>query len=436
MLVDQDDTDLEALRGLKQTLQVYGILMGWNREIVIDIDRRIASLDPTDPAPLIAELNRSLGARNVPRADSLMAALQRIHPYESDQAIYPIRRLLALNRVSEAYEAGRVLLARDPDSEEAVFGSFMGNDEFDLAAKVILWGDDPKQAPAHRLWARLRAAWMLDAGGRWADARAQLARAHELNPRIADLYEALMSCRLDRRLADGDYARLRSALLADTLSDEKFAGTIVGRSFLEIEGSWATTRLYGVGLLDAATGHRARAEEQCQALARWTGEEVSRTWSRFYVIGIHARLLWEEHRYEEALRLLEQSSFSSQPGSRIALRTLTHERFLRMSLLAEAGRDEEALRWSRFFGNPGGFWFDNIYEVPKLMLRGRILQKLHRDAEARAAFELVLHILDQPDPQLVPVRDEARQRLGELAPATSAGRSGPGATPAKPSSSG
>ena len=431
-LVDRDPSDLEALRGLKRTLRFYGLLMGWDLEIGDDIDRRIASLDPADPEPLRDELGRALYTRNVPRADSLLTALQRFHPSETELAGYRIGRLVALNRISEAFEAGRALVARDPDAVDWGFGPLLAHDEFDWAVKAVLWDNDPRRPPTTRLFARLRAGWMLDAGGRWADERAQLAGVRELNPRIADVYEALLSCRLDRQLTDGEYEHLRSALLADTLSETKFAGSVAGGQYLELEGAWETTRLYAIGLLDAATGHRARAEQRCQALARWTGDEVSEVWARFYSVGIRARLLWNEHRNEEALRLLEPSSFSSQPGGRIGLRTLTHERFLRIALLAETGQDEEALRWTRFFGNPA-FYFDKVYEVPKLMLRGRILQKLHRDAEARTEFETVLHILDKADAESAPVRDEARQRLGELGAATSARQTG---TPAKPTAGG
>jgi tetratricopeptide (TPR) repeat protein len=429
ILVDRDPSDLEALRGLRRTLSYYDKLVGWDPEIGADIDRRIASLDPSDPAPLRMALDRSLLDRNVPRADSLLKALQRFHLPELDLAEFRINRLAALNRFPEAFESARKVAAENPGVVDT--GPFLAFDEFDYAAKAFLWLDDPKQPPVDRLTGRMWSAWMEDAGGHGAGARAQLARARDLNPRFADIYEALMACRLDRRLTDNEYEHLRGVLLADTLSDEKFAGTVGGAQYLEVEGSWATTRLYAIGLLDAATGHRVQAEAQCAALARWTGEEVSKTWSRFYVIGIRARLLWEEHRYPEALDLLEHSTFSSQPGARIGLRTLTHERYLRIALLAEAGRDEEALRWTRFFGNPA-FWFDKIYEVPKLMLRGRILQKLHRDAEARTEFEKVLRILDKADPEFAAVRDEARQRLGELAAATSA----PGATPAKPAAGG
>jgi tetratricopeptide (TPR) repeat protein len=404
-MADMDLTDVEALRNLTMTLAVYGGVHGWDRDESVDVDRRLMAVDSTDDEPVVREMRRALGALNVGRVDSLLARLEHMNVADFDRTLNRLSGLVAHGRTREAMAL--VHTFDDPEMVANASDPFLAVGDLEDAIGVWHALDAPKFPPTYRLYARIRAAWFEMSRGRWSVARTDLARAREINSGIADLYEALMTCSLPR-LERADHDRVRAALSRDRMSEEQFAGTTAGSLYQQIEGSWTATRLYGLGLLDAAYGDRDSAEAACRALRRLDGSDLEKTWAEIYAGGIEARLFSVQGRRTEALGRIERLSSQSQFGLRVGLRTLTAERSLRLKLLTELGRPGEALRWMSYFPL---YYFDHVAGPELTLLKARSLGKAGRAAEARAEYERIVRRLDRPDSLYLPLLDEARARL-------------------------
>jgi tetratricopeptide (TPR) repeat protein len=408
-VIDSDPWDFDALEALALTINVYAVALGWDRGPLADIDHRLLELDPSHFDALQRELNRAVQAKNVPRADSLLDRLERLDLPHVDREMVRVQRLMIHGRSEEALRILRE--SRDPDLPVMGVDPFLRDGDFERAIAVGDAIDSPRNPEHQRLYARIRNAWIEMSRGQWNAARARLVRAREINPGIADIYIALMACELPR-LDEVEYTRSRVALASHLMSEEQFSGTPGGSIYQQIEGSWTATRLYALGLLDAATGRRSGAQIAARKLRRLGGSASERAWAELYATGIDARLLASEGRFKDALTVLDRSSSQSQFGSRIGLRTLTLERYLRIQLLASLGRHEDALTWGQFFN---AYWFDMVDRPRFHLLKARSLHELGREADARTEYESLVRRLDRPDSLYVPLVEQARLELRSLA---------------------
>jgi tetratricopeptide (TPR) repeat protein len=81
-------------------------------------------------------------------------------------------------------------------------------------------------------------------------------------------------------------------------------------------------------------------------------------------------------------------------------------------LLEARGELDAAAAW---YGNLG--WaglYDVAYVAPGQFRRGRLMERLNRPDEARAAYRRALRYWDDPDPVFQPLADSARTRLAAL----------------------
>ena len=407
-MVDWDVTDAEALDALGFTISVFGKALGWDLAVLADIDQRLLTLDPMNEQSLRRAFDRAVRKRQGTTADSLLVRLERLNLTASDRVLFRVQALVAHGHEDEAFAIIRT--STDPTVR------MQGGDAFlmvgDLEHTIAAWklSDSPASADRARLYTRIRVSWAEMSRGRWSAAREQLALARELNPAIADLYQALMASALPR-LDPAEITRARAALAGHDLSEERFAGMPAGSIYQQMEGSWTMTQRYALGLLDACAGRREAVRDASRELRGMRNDATDRAWSELYALGIEARLLATEGRSADALAVLERSSSQSQFGNRIGLRTLTLERFLRIQLLERLGRYEEANRWCRHFDS---YWFDMIAKPEFGLIKARTLRALQREDQARSEYEAVLRRLDHPDSSYAPLVEEARDGIRAL----------------------
>ncbi len=409
-LTDSDPYDVEAWRGLGRTLAVYQTVAGIRVEDTKDVNSRLLQLAPDDFEALNHAYTFALGDKNKARADSIAKRLLATFEDPRDGDFLRYQQMVFAGQREEALEflAGRE--PADPDLLIMATDPFLREEDIDGALRALALADRPGQPLVHRLYARIRSSWMEQGRGNEAAARSWLRKAREFNPSIATIYGALTACDLAVPQEPSIRDSLYGALAGLPESDESFAGSIAGTNYLKFEGSWTTTRLYVLGLLDAAAGRAERAEHFAGRLEQFRDSEVERAWSQVYAMSIRARLAYVQGRHRESLALLEGQKIWSQPGARMGFRTLTHERYLRSRLLTEFGRPEEAL-----LGLRGSFWYDMIHQGPASLERGRLLEQLGRTEEAATQYRRVVRLLEHADAKFLPVATAARKGLERVA---------------------
>ena len=180
------------------------------------------------------------------------------------------------------------------------------------------------------------------------------------------------------------------------------------------EAIHAHLRLYLLGVLAATLGdpdETARRAEELAELPIPAGTEVLlERLSRMLEALIHRA----HGRPAEALERIEgaRSDVWFQLAVASPFYAGAHERFLRAELLCELGRQRDAIGWYRGIGE------FSLYELPFLAPARLRLAAIHTNlgerARAARSYDEFLRLWADPDPELLPMIDEARRRKDML----------------------
>ncbi|MBS2023604.1 MAG: tetratricopeptide repeat protein [Deltaproteobacteria bacterium] len=175
---------------------------------------------------------------------------------------------------------------------------------------------------------------------------------------------------------------------------------------------------YTHGLLASALGDAAATEADALALEATTdpenspqGKDLART--------IRANLLLTKGDVAGALLLFEQMT-AGHPMRSMGFNLLTtaFPRWLRAEALRLAGRTQEALAFYESLDTNSewvmaGFW------APERLRRAQVLESMGKREAAAALYRDFANLWADCEPQLTPVRDDAKTRLAMLAKETS-----------------
>ncbi len=280
-----------------------------------------------------------------------------------------------------------------------------------LARRDLAW----RQRPALRAGAQLFLGWLEVARGRLAAAQVEFANAQrmeEVEPVILHRGVAATLPFLEPSPADLAAVRAQIEQWRPDSATEPSAGLAATLR--------PQLRLYLLGLLASRQGQEAAALRYATQLEGLAAPPESRDVVRGLAQTVRADVAWQRKRSADALEML-----AALPGE-IPLELVSvpvytnlrefsqeHARFLRAGLLAESGREGEALRWfeTGFQGSPS----ELAYLAPAHLQRARLYERRGERDRAIDHYRRFLTLWGNCDPELRPLVEDARTRLAGLA---------------------
>jgi tetratricopeptide (TPR) repeat protein len=181
------------------------------------------------------------------------------------------------------------------------------------------------------------------------------------------------------------------------------------------DGAHSHLRLYLLALLIAQLNEDSLALEYARALGGLDGPDRVIALARDLVDGVRAQISLAMGDSSEALATLEKRRYQAWYQAMVSspFHSLDRERYLRASLLAAAGREEEALTWYNSFTE--GSVYALAYLAPSHLERAKIYER--RGERERAAFHYRRFIehWSHSDPELRARVREAEDALSRLA---------------------
>ncbi|HKV50314.1 MAG TPA: BTAD domain-containing putative transcriptional regulator [Gemmatimonadaceae bacterium] len=271
---------------------------------------------------------------------------------------------------------------------------------------------DPVRPPEQRGFGQVMLAHLDLAGGRWRDARADLALATAYAPLDAVEHEALLA--LAPLVDEEPGAREARQRLRAQLQSAPPSPPAELPWRLTDEALQPMLRAYLMGLLGARDGDAAAVAAALQALDTLpdpSGAIDMRSGLRFAVRGEVARSAGTP---AAALAAFEHSARHTPyvTAWTSAFVSQAHERYARAELLHQLGRDEEALGWYRTFDQNSPY--DLVYVGPASYRQGQILEAHGRPAEAAVQYRRFVTLWHDCDPELKRFTDDAAHRLAAL----------------------
>jgi DNA-binding SARP family transcriptional activator/TolB-like protein len=174
-----------------------------------------------------------------------------------------------------------------------------------------------------------------------------------------------------------------------------------------------TTHAYLGGLLRAALGDTAAVRRHVVALQRLDAAAPDDV-TRAFAATLRAHLARAAGRPDDALRELDAHTLRRWYGHTVTspVQAHTHERFLRAELLAELGREREALLWYAGFGEHA--LHDLVFLAPAHFRSAEIHERLDEPQHAARHYVRVVELWAGADDELQPLVAEARRRTLRL----------------------
>jgi tetratricopeptide (TPR) repeat protein len=283
-------------------------------------------------------------------------------------------------------------------------------EDLEAAEAFTRFSTSPSLPPGTRGAAHLLLAQLGAAGGRWTEAKRELAAAARLGQGDSALVgRALLASLPFLGVPQADLRGIRDEL-------ERWApGRDAAKPLPESLRPLAPhLRLYLLGLLSVRLGNAAEALRLASALETLPAAPASRAVVRSLARTIRADVAAESGRTNEGLTLLEGVR-GEIPFELLGLPYFSeeHARYLRGRLLLQAGRHEEALRVveNGFAGTPGELY----YRAPAHLLLAEIQQRLGNKEAAMEQYSRFLALWRACDQPLRPVLDGARTQLAQVA---------------------
>ena len=259
------------------------------------------------------------------------------------------------------------------------------------------------RASAHQLLATLAVA-----GGRWSAAKAEFAAAAAGHADSALIGRALAASLPFLGVPKPEVAAIREDVERWTPGSD--VSSPLPESIRPLTGH---LRLYLLGLLSARLGAADDALRYAGAVERLPASPEATALVQGLGRTIRADVAATAGRSAEALALLDGVT-GAVPFELIRLPYFSeeHARYLRSSLLHQAGREAEALRWAdvAFIGTPN----ELHYRAPVRLLRAEIQQRLGNRTAAAHEYARFVALWRACDAPLRPAVEGARAELAAL----------------------
>ncbi len=284
--------------------------------------------------------------------------------------------------------------------------------DVDGADRVTRLLVDPLRPPEQQGFGRVLLAHLALAGGKWREARAELAIAAVHTPAEAIEHETLMS--LAPFLGE-------SASAFDARRDSL---PLLGADALGVQSGmrWPNTdaplhnliRGYLRGMIGARRRDNAAVSAALAQLDSLPDASGSIAIARGFRHAIRAELARARGATAEALAEIERGSRASPfvPAWTSAFISQAYERYERAELLFALGRDDEALRWYATFNENSPY--DLIYLGPALYRQGQIHERHGRARAATEDYARFVALWRDCDEELRPLSEDAARRLRAL----------------------
>lgn|GEM_PF-358248 len=413
---------VEALNELGEILYHRAMWQGRSLAVSRDAWQRLIALDSSNISARVHLAGVAALERRPAEVDSLVSQIARLSPRHE-----PLTRLGLLRAVAtgDARREAEVMaeLRRQAHAprdarDDPPWGAAWRTADFleDPAAglRVVGMMTEPFRTERGRLVGYTTRAHLEMARGRWRAARAALDSAAALDAAYAARTRAFLFAFSPVPLPADEVARARGALLATAPPRSDGVGDVVDHE----KGALPTIRHhYLLGALAVALRDSAEVRRQVSALdAPADTGAAAAVFARHLQHQLRARQLQAEGRVPEALAEVERGW--PEPVAAVFMKDDSYstvaERYLRAGLLAQAGRDAEALRWYGSLAEDisRGLLFPTAAHLP----RAEALERLGRPAEAAAEYRRFLALFATADAEAAPALAQARSRLSQLRP--------------------
>jgi DNA-binding SARP family transcriptional activator len=412
-LVATRPDQVEAWNDLGEVLHHRAMWSGVPMASARNAWEQVVALDPANVNARVhlAHIAALLGrAREV---DVLVRDMERLSP--AHEALTRLRTLRAFalrdaraqGEMMDALRAQRPRDANDLPAWGAAWrtADFLNDPEagFRLAGILVT----PGRGAQSRLVGHAARAHMRMAAGRWRDARAQADSAALVDPAYAARTWAFLAAFFPAELPRGEVARAFARLAGTAVP----AGRGTGGPVDEERGRFPAARhAYLLGSLAVRLGDTAEARRRTDALAALRDTTVAGRFAAHLRHQLLARRLAAAGDAAGALRVVEAGW--PRPVPELFVKDDSYstvaERFFRAQLLAQVGRDREALAW---YGSltediSRGIMFPVAAELEQ----GRVLERLGRRAEAADHFAHFATLWAAADPESAAALRYARDR--------------------------
>lgn len=416
-LLTGDASDREAWVQLGEIMFHAGPLHGRPLDHARDPWYRAVAADSGDVPALMHAVRVAARARDMRAVDALLDQAGR-----AGAAGVP----LAESRVIAAYArgdrralagAGRILDSIPEYSLQFLHGIVAGHLEEVAAAEGIARRMvAPTRPAALQGQGYLALAHLALAQGRWRDAMTALDSAKVRNAVAAAWARAYFATLPFVQLADEE--RVAIARQLDAVPEVGTAAPLYLQVGVALPAA-AAIQPYLVELLrqsatDPAAGATSASAGVTMSCTPDPADASILALCTDLRLALSAEPAWRAGRAGEALQLLERMEMRVpyQYAARSQFYARSRERFLRASLLAQAGRGEEAEAW--YAASVHGAWADYVFLAPSHLGLARARERRGDRAGAALHYRKVLAVVRDPDPEMAALRRDAEAGLARV----------------------
>jgi tetratricopeptide (TPR) repeat protein len=407
--------DVEAWQGLGEVLFHYGPLAGRPAGGAREAFERVLALEPDHVTALLHIVRMAAREGDLEALDSLARLFLEINP-EGDRAVET--RALRAYVLDDKDEQERVIAELENTTTEAplmiaiwVVPTFGGSLQGGVELSRVLTASS--RSPEVRAVGHVFRAYLQLAQGRWSRAQQEIAAAERLDPPRAWEFGALLAADPIFQVSAADIEEALAKVAA--LDPGAVRPSVHASGYLSAHNDYhGQLQAYLLGLLRARQGDHAAAERHAAELAMMESPEEAASLSGDLALGVRAYSAWSRGAYAEALQLLEgarrqvyyQLPITTPFGSQ------SLERYLRATLLEEAGQYEEAIHWYGSF--PEISVYDLVFWAPSHLRRAEIYERLGERERAAFHYNRFVELWSEADPELRFMVDHAAARLAGL----------------------
>ncbi len=284
--------------------------------------------------------------------------------------------------------------------EVAVFA-----DDLDGTERFARWLVGAAQGPDLQGYGHRMLAQVAIARGQWRRADSELAVAAQQDSipalELRSLIAAFTFLPLPRQDIEDARNSIRRWIPAPAPADQ------AGHTTAHV-GVHRFLRLHRLALLEARLGDTTAALANARALER--NADSSRTGRLAHTLAesIRAHVAAAGGRPEEALTDLNAADWETAASVFVAE---AYDRYFRAELLADIGRDDEALGWLRSIAERASY--ELVYLAPSQLRQAEIYDRRGDREEAVKHYRRFIELWREADPELQPVVNGARKRLAQ-----------------------
>jgi tetratricopeptide (TPR) repeat protein len=273
----------------------------------------------------------------------------------------------------------------------------------------------PFRPPRVRSYGHVALAHLALARGKWAEARNELEAIASFDPWTSLEYRALFSSLSFLPVSRAELSAIRDGLV----SLDPAAVPRVDDPAVFIDAHYdlhSLLRMYLMGLVSVRMGDVDRAEQYAGEIERQNFPTGYKSLAADLASSVRAQIDRVQGKLAGAIEKLEPLLAETRNPLESPVVSEAYERFTRAELLYELGRYPEALRWFDHLVESSVFEF--VYLPLSQLWRAEIHNRLGDSKNAAASYRAFIDLWKDCDPELQPMVDLARQRLGGLAAGT------------------